>query len=226
MSRNTVFAPDEFYHIYNRGTEKRAIFLNRFNYERFLALLYLCNSTEAVRLSDYQDLTLVERLMLERTERLVNICAYCLMPNHFHLIIQEKEENSISRFMQKLTTGYTMYFNRLNERTGSLFQGRFKATHIGGDRYLKYLLSYVHLNPVKIVNPKWEENGVKNRNQAERFLEQYQYSSFLDFCGKDRLEEKIITKSVLPKYFSSINDFRSTIRAWLSFEPLDFENKN
>lgn len=225
MSRNTVFAPDEFYHIYNRGTEKRTIFLTKLDYERFLALLYLCNSTEAVRLSDHQKSTLSERLMLERSKLLVNVCVYCLMPNHFHLIIQEKKENGISRFMQKLTTGYTMYFNKLNERTGSLFQGRFKATHAEEDRYLKYLIAYIHLNPIKIIDSKWKENGIKNKDQTERFLEQYPYSSFLDYCEKDRLEGKIITKDALPKYFNSINDFRSTIRAWLNFRDFEFNAK-
>ncbi len=218
MSRKTIFAPNEFYHLYNRGTEKRNVFLNKVDYERFLALLYLCNGKETIHLSNYQGSTLMERLLIERSNPLVDICAYCLMPNHFHLLIKEKAGNGASQFLQKLTTAYTMYFNKRNERTGALFQGRFKATLAQEDRYLKYLISYIHLNPIKIIDPEWKENGVKNRKQAENFLEQYKYSSYLDYCGKNRLEEKIINKTALPEYFDSLSNFRDAIQFWLEYK--------
>ena len=215
MSRNVVFTPDEFYHIYNRGTDKRSIFSNRTDYERFLTLLYLSNNKKSVQLHNQPKTTFVERISTERSDLIVDIGAYCLMPNHFHLLIKEKIENGISNFMQKLTTGYTMYFNKRNERTGALFQGRFKATHAKEDRYLKYLISYIHLNPIKTIEPEWKENGIKDKEKAKNFLKQYRYSSYLDYCGKSRLEEKIINKTVLPKYFDSINSFRETVRSWL-----------
>src|SRR3989344_2009952 len=128
MARTFAFAPGEFYHIYNRGTDKRNIFTSRADRDRFLALLYLANQDEPV------DLKLQGSTLLEIVERsgmpLVEIAAYCLMPNHFHLLVRELEEGGISKFMQKLTTGYTMFFNKKYERSGSLFQGRFKATHV------------------------------------------------------------------------------------------------
>jgi len=216
MSRTTIFAPNEFYHIYNRGTEKRKIFMDKTDFERFLALLYLCNSKEVVHLS-IQGSTLKERLLLKRHDQLVDICAYCLMPNHFHILIRERAKNGVSQFLHKITTGYTMYFNKRNERSGALFQGRFKATHAKEDRYLKYLISYIHLNPIKIIDPKWKENGVKDKKQANNFLQQYQYSSYLDFCKKSRLEKKIISKTGLPEYFKSMNNFESTTRFWLNY---------
>ena len=207
----------EFYHIYNRGTEKRVIFSSRADYERFIALLYLCNSKENIHLNNYPRLSLDERLLLERADSIVNIGAYCLMPNHFHLIMQEKENGGISRFMQKITTGYTMYFNKRNERTGALFQGKFKATYVKNDEYLKYLISYIHLNPIKLVDPRWKENGLKNRKRAEDFLNQYTYSTYIDYCGERRLEGKIINKYALPKYFSSSANFKSVTQNWLEY---------
>ncbi|TSC73839.1 MAG: putative transposase [Parcubacteria group bacterium Gr01-1014_44] len=189
--------------------------MDRTDYERFLALLYLCNSNDRVHLNDFPSSNLVERLSLQRLESVINICAYCLMPNHFHLLIQEKNENGISSFMQKLTTGYTMYFNKRNERNGALFQGRFKATHAKEDRYLKYLISYIHLNPIKIIDPKWKEKGIKDQNKAQNFLKQYHYSSYLDYCKKERIENKIITNTGLPEYFRSINNFETTTHYWL-----------
>lgn len=216
-----IFAPNEFYHIYNRGTEKRKIFLNKTDYERFLSLLYLCNSTEVVHLSNYQGSTLMERLKIERAESpLVDICGYCLMPNHFHLLIKERMSNGISQFLHKLTTAYTMYFNKRNERTGALFQGRFKATHAKEDRYLKYLISYIHLNPIKIIDPDWKEQGIRDAKRAENFLKQYAYSSYLDYCKENRFEKKIINYEALPEYFNSVNNFKTTTQFWLEFKTL------
>ena len=220
MSRKIIFTINGFYHLYNRGTEKRNIFLDKADYERFLALLYLCNGKETTHLSNYQGSTLMEKLTLKRSNPLVDICAYCLMPNHFHLLVKERINNGTSQFMQKLTTGYTMYFNKRNERTGGLFQGRFKATPAKEDRYLKYLVSYIHLNPIKIADPDWKENGIKNEKHAKSFLEQYRYSSYLDYCGKNRLEGKIINKKALPKYFGSVKNFKTTTNFWFEYKSL------
>jgi putative transposase len=159
MQRSFHFAPREFYHLYNRGTEKRKIFLCRADYARFLALLYLANQ-ETPTVLKIQGRTL-EELVEERSGTpLVEIATYCLMPNHFHLLVRGVEEGGVGKFMQKLTTGYTMYFNKKNERTGTLFQGRYKATHVADDRYLRYLISYIHLNPIKLIEPKWKETGI------------------------------------------------------------------
>lgn len=218
MSRDILFAPSEFYHIYNRGTEKRNIFSTGPDYERFLALLYLCNSEKMVQLYSYQRPTLSQLLSLDRGDTLVDICAYCLMPNHFHILIRGKEKGGISRFMQKLTTGYTMYFNQRNDRTGALFQGRFKASHIQDDTYLRYLLSYIHLNPIKIIDSRWKENGIKNRKHAQTFLETYPYSSYRDYAGENRTHRLILSRSVLPRYFLFAGDFKLATQEWLQYQ--------
>src|SRR6185312_7588170 len=174
MGTRIPLAVKEIYHVYNRGTDKRKIFLDQKDYERFLALLYLSNGTTAVHISNYQGSTLMELLDLDKGEPLVDIAAYCIMPNHFHLLLHQKVDGGISKFMQKLTTGYTMYFNTKYERSGTLFQGKFKSKHAGEDRYLKYLLSYIHLNPQKRVD--------------------YPYSSYKDFVETERPESKILNK--------------------------------
>src|SRR5690606_36166474 len=98
----------------------------------------------------------------DRGKTLVEIGAYCLMPNHFHILLKSKEDDGISKFMNKLGTSYSMYFNRRYERTGILFQGRYKAKHVESDEYLKYLFSYSHLNPIKIIDPSWKDRGLKD----------------------------------------------------------------
>ncbi len=202
MGTREPLAPKEFYHLYNRGTDKRKIFDNKADYERFLALLYVSNSVEQVHLNNqrHRGSTLADRLELERGKTLVSIAAYCLMPNHFHLLVQERKEGGISKFMQKLTTAYTMYYNTKNERNGVLFQGKFKSEHVGEDRYLKYLLAYLHLNPSKYSKP-----------------EKYPYSSYLDFAGVVRLQGKILDMKVLPEYFPNPKHFKKEMQEWLRY---------
>ncbi len=216
MTRLIDFGPGEYYHLYNRGTEKRNIFLEKNDYDRFLALLYLANQIGPTELK-LQGRTLEEISEPRKGGRLVDIVVYCLMPNHFHLLVRECQDGGISKFMQKLTTGYTMYFNKKNERSGALFQGKFKATHAADDRYLRYLVSYIHLNPVKIIEPKWKETGITDKVRAERYLESYASSSYLDYLGKQRPEGIILTREALPEYFSSSTDFKTFVTEWLTY---------
>ncbi len=214
------FSIDEFYHVYNRGTEKRKTFLSARDYERFVILLYLANSSNPVRI-DSRRSPLQELFQTEREKNLVDIGAYCLMPNHFHILLKEKMEGGISLFMQKVMTAYTMYFNKKYERSGVLFQGVFKAEHIMGDNYLKYVYSYIHLNPVKLINPTWRVDGIKNKLKVKNFLKDYKYSSYQDYIGIDRQEKIIIDKKAFPLYFEKMGDFEETIKFWLSFNDSD-----
>ena len=216
MTRRFSFAPKEYYHIYNRGTEKRNIFVARGDYERFLTLLHLCNGTVIVNVRK-QGPHLSNAKNIERGEPLVDICFYCLMPNHFHLFLQERTENGISKFIQKVSTGYTRYFNEKRKRTGALFGGKFKATHINDDRYAKYLISYIHLNPIKLIEPTWKESGIKDIERSEKFLAEYPYSSFKDYAGTDRIENILINMEAAPRYFDSPGDFRQCTREWLNY---------
>src|SRR3989339_783003 len=153
MERKEKFIQDEFYHIFNRGVEKRTIFQNTSDYKRFMALLYLANSNQTVefRNNSYGN-SFNEIFKQDRGEQLVAIGAYCLMPNHFHLLLTPLVNGGISKFMLKLQTGYSMYFNKKNERVGALFQGVFKSQYINEDKYLRYIYAYIHLNPAKSKN--------------------------------------------------------------------------
>lgn len=190
--------------------------MSRSDRDRFLALLYLANQDGPVDLK-LQGSTLLE-IVGERTGGpLVEIVAYCLMPNHFHLLLREVEEGGVSKFMQKLTTGYTMYFNKRHDRNGSLFQGRFKATHVADDRYMRYLISYIHLNPIKLIEPKWKEIGITDKTRAEQYLGEYAQSSYMDYLGRKRPENIILTQEASPEYFSTGADFKTFVTEWLTY---------
>jgi len=218
MERKFEFSIEEFYHLYNRGNGKRDIFLNRSDKKRFVKLLFVCNSIKPVVFKIIQGLPLEE---IDRGETLVDIGAYCLMPNHFHLLVREKIENGISIFMEKLATAYSMYFNKKNERTGKLFEGVFRATHADTDKYLKYLFSYIHLNPVKLINPNWKEKGIIDIQKSKQFLEKYEFSSYNDYINLNREEKIILNKSVFPGYFEDFKEFKSFIDEFIQGLPLE-----
>lgn len=213
MQRKTSFAEGEYYHLYNRGVDKRVIFSSVQDYKRFIMLLYLANTTEDVRISNILRASSHDEVfLLEQLKPLVSIGAFCLMPNHFHLLATPLVENGISRFMLKVQTGYSMYFNTKNERSGSLFQGPFKAEHASDDVYLKYLFSYIHLNPAKLKNPLWKKEVVIKGNSLQKFVETYPYSSLKEYVSD---EHKITAPDYFPTYFSSKEDVVAHITDWL-----------
>jgi len=153
--RKTELAEGEYYHVYNRGVDKRNIFSDESDYWRFFHSLILLNDVEDGLIDKYRNHCRKEskvqpsefrRLSLRQERPLIDFVAYCLNPNHYHFIIQQLEKDGIKTFMHRLGTSYTMYFNKKHERSGSLFQGPFKAAHIRGNGKLFYLTTYVNCN--------------------------------------------------------------------------------
>jgi len=217
--RKVSFAPGEFYHIYNRGNSKQKIFHDDNDYSHFLGLLYACNQKENFKIDNLQKGQ--DLFSLNKSNPLVDIGAYCLMPNHFHLLVTQGDNGDISKFMQKISTAYVMYYNKKYKRTGSLFEGKFKSQHLESDRYLKYIFSYIHLNIVKLIQSDWKERGIKNTDSTLVYLKNYKYSSFLDYVGIERKQNKLLNIKAFPRYFPSTRFFIKEIFDWLSFnEPL------
>ncbi len=212
--RKTNFAEGEYYHLYNRGNSKQTIFHDDEDYQRFINLLFISNSGGNFKIH----FSPKEIFDAERGEPIVAIGAYCLMPNHFHILISPCIDGGVSKFMQKVTTGYSMYYNKKYTRSGSLFEGKFKSEHADSDHYLKYLFSYIHLNPVKLIDSQWKERGVQNKNKAKVFLNEYRFSSYDDYCGIERKQKAILTKSKFPNYFPSTQSFEAEIFDWLSYD--------
>ncbi len=144
---------------------------------------------------------------------LIDIIAFCLMPNHFHLVLRQLKENGITRFMQKFGTGYTMYFNQKNQRTGVLFQGRFKAILVDRDSYFLPLLNYIHLNPLELTEPRWKEKGIKNLKQVSEFLNSYRWSSYQDYIGIKNFPS-VINKEFLIGYFKNEEGYKNVVSQW------------
>src|SRR3989339_1436407 len=214
MQRKTSFTENEYYHIYSRGVEKRKIFMNTKDYNRFMALLYIMNQNNQFIIGNFlqnKSKELQDVFMEKREKTLVSILGYCLMPNHFHLILYEHTEGGISKFMGKLLTAYSMYFNTKYERSGPLFTRPFRSEHINNESQYMYIFSYVHLNPISLLEKEWKEQGVKNKEETAEFLTKYEYSSYQDFLDTTkRLESSILDISKIPEFIRSMGlDFKT-----------------
>lgn len=143
--RKTSFVNDEFYHVYNRGVDKRDIFLDRFDLDRFMVSMGEFNVWEPIG-SIWENQSKKDAALNPRNSALVRIICFCLNKNHFHLIIQQLIDGGISKFLHRLGMGYSKYFNAKYQRSGALFQGAFKAVPIFDDEQLLELSVYVNLN--------------------------------------------------------------------------------
>lgn len=141
--RKVPFENGEFYHIYNRGVDKRDIFIDEYDIPRFFQSMKEFNTVNPIG-SIYENS--FRNQLGGEASKLVNFICYCLNPNHYHFILEQVSDKGIEKFMHKLSTGYTRYFNDKNKRNGALFQGVFKAKHINSNEYLLHLSAYVNLN--------------------------------------------------------------------------------
>lgn len=178
-NRTKVYSENSYYHLYNRGVEKRHIFLDQQDYGVFLSYLkdYLMPKDEAALLESITNpnSTMQEKEATIRLLRLnnfsgeISLVAYCLMPNHFHLLIKQRGRTSIDKFMNSLCTRYTMYFNKRYARVGFLYQGVYKAVLISTDEQLLHLTRYIH------------QQALRKKGQALQGMSQP--SSYLHYVG-------------------------------------------
>lgn len=178
--KKPIFVNDNIYHIYNRGVEKRQIFMEDYDYLRFIHNLFEFNDTSPA--GKYSELRTPTVGINRKRDLLVEVLCFCLMPNHYHLILRQLKEGGIVYFMKKLGLGYAMYFNQKYVRVGSLFQGRFKAKLVENDQYLLQLSKYIHLNSLEVFDSEWKNKKVLSSEHI-KFLESYRWSSYQDYIG-------------------------------------------
>jgi putative transposase len=205
---------NSYYHVYNRGVDKKEIFQDEQDYRVFLKYLkeYLSQPPDLSKIKEtftlqgytFQGVPHQHKNFYEKIE----IIAYCLMPNHFHLELHQKDKQDIQNFMQSISTRYSMYFNKKYERIGPLFQGTYKAVLINDENYLLHLSRYIHLNPSEFTD---------NLEAA--------YSSYPEFIGK-RKTEWIKPEIVLSYFNKAKDDFikgANTYQNFVEKYPIDSE---
>lgn len=199
----------DFMHLMGRGVEKRDIVMGDSDRLRFIHNLYAFNDSNPVENYGLP----ARREERQKRSLLVHIHAFCLMKNHYHLLVSEAIENGISLFMKKLNMGYTKYFNERYERSGALWQGKYRKVLITRDGHFLYIPFYIHLNPLDYTMPEWREGGVRNVREALRHLETYRWSSHLDCLGirnfpsitrRNELQELLGTRAAYEKTIEEI----------------------
>jgi putative transposase len=178
----------DLYHALNRGVDKRQIFMDDGDRVRFIHDMYAFNTTELASNTFRNDKLGLRDLTYRsavKGERLVDIHGWCLMGNHYHLLLSECTEGGLSMFLRKVNTGYANYFNTRYERVGTLFQGRTKKILIDNDAYLLHILNYIHLNPLDLLEntSDWRNRSITDPQKALAFLYEYRWSSFKDYAG-------------------------------------------
>jgi len=172
------------YHIFNRGVWKNAIYLNKQDYDRFLHQLLVMQFNQRFdNIRRHIQGSTLNKVKLE--DRLIELLAFCLMPNHFHLLARQLKEGGISKYMQKIQTGYSMYFNKKHESSGHVFQGRYKKVPLSDINETCYVSAYIHRNPDKL-------KGKTSKG--------YIWSSYQDYLFENRWPELLNKELVLSEF--------------------------
>lgn len=200
--RKTVFTNGEIYHVFNRGVDRKNIFNDKRDYKRVMETIkYYQRTGPKMKFSKYMKLSVEQReLELNKNNNhkvLVEILAYCLMPNHLHFLLRQISDNGISRFMSDISNSHSKYFNTKNERNGSLFQGPFKEVHIETEEQLIHTSRYIHLNPVASSIIESED------------LCTYQWSSYPEYIGIS--ENNICEKETILNFFKSSKEYEQFV---------------
>lgn len=197
----------ELYHVLNRAVEKRPLFLDARDYERFVQNLQDFNDTKPATHDRIKNGGLRNpRLSGDVREQIVTIHAWCLMKNHYHLLLSERTEGGITTFVRKINVGYANYFNERYTREGALFQGRTKKKIIDSDSYFLHILHYIHLNPLDYARDTrgWRERQIHNASNALRQIKNYRWSSYRDYCNNKGEFPSVVDTGLFRDVFGNV----------------------
>lgn len=195
--RTTPLANGEYYHVINRGVAQVPIFLNARDYQRFAeTFIYYMNRRIIIRYS------LANKEVRPKPEnQIVEVVSYCLMPNHFHFLLKQNDDEGIKDFIRKTTNSYAKYFNIKRKRKGPLFEGTFKAVRVATNEQLLHLSRYIHLNPLI--------------GYVTHDLDSYKWSSYPEYLGNSELQ--ICSKDIILGQFKSSKDYERFVLDHLDY---------
>lgn len=211
--RKIPLVTGQIYHVLNRGISFQPTFTTRWDFRRTIEIMrYYQNQKPPLRYSQFLALSNTRRKevfekLAEKKQFLVEIIAYCLMKNHFHFMLRQVVKNGISKFMSNFTNSYTRYYNVKNERSGPLFQGKFKAIRVETDEQLLHLSRYIHLNPYASYVTK-----------TLKKLENYSFSSFPEYLGKSRIN--FCSKEAILDHFKNLKAYKKFV-----FDQADYQRE-
>lgn len=212
--RKEKLVQGEYYHIYNRGVDKRSIFSSKNDIDRFFQSMKEFNVKDPIGSLYLNTFNKDKTKLRGSASQLVSFIAFCLNPNHYHFLLTPLVENGIEKFMHRLGTGYTLYFNEKQRRSGSLFQGKFKSKHINSNEYLLHVSSYINLN-------NCDKNGkVKNKLSMSSW-EEYIRISNTNFCDKSIILEQFQSAKEYKKF--ALSSWKETLKRKEEIKDFEFE---
>jgi putative transposase len=224
--RKTSFAPGEYYHIYSRTILNIPEFKDNKNAEKLAQAFLIANSTKSSEaflfLRNHKYATIEDAIKISKEgEKLVDVLCYCVMSDHYHLLLKELRDNGISDFIRKCNISIAKYVNIKNDRRGPLFESRFNSKHIDTNEYLVHLSLYIHLNPLDFISGKgWRENKLKDWFAVKDKLFKYPWSSLRAYLNNDYKDSIVSGTEIILDQFENKNDYESFLQDW-SEESLD-----
>ncbi|MFH1656262.1 MAG: transposase [Candidatus Nealsonbacteria bacterium] len=229
MPRNKrEFINGEIYHVVLRIVDDNLLFKNKDDYYRGIFSIYEFNNDKLIEIRERRVERKREKLLqtispqsdkiIDKRDKFVDILAFCFMPNHIHLLLKQMKDNGITKFMSKVGTGYASYFNKKYERKGHVFQDKFKSVLIEDNNQLKITFTYIHTNPISIIEPKWKEIGIKDPERVIKFLEQeYKWSSYPDYLENKNFPS-VTEREFMTEIMEGKQGFRDFIENWVMFK--------
>lgn len=226
--RKQQFTDGEVYHILLRGIDDNLLFKDQNDYYRGIFSLYEFNDIKPTTIRDRREIRAKLKKLLKETNRdptsvvderdkLIEILAFCFMPNHIHLLLRTIQIEGITKFMAKLGTGYGGYFNRKYNRKGYVFQNRFSAVHIKDDNQLKTIFVYISTNPVALIESNWKEKGIKDPEKTIKFLASYKWSSYPDYISKKNFPS-VTKRNFILKAMNQEQGCKKFVEYWIRYK--------
>ena len=206
------------YHVMSRGVDKRLIFQEDKDYLRFINDLYEFNNLKPTVNNNRSASSFVidvKHQSLTDRDQLVELYAFCLMPNHYHLLLTPIRDDGMSKFMQKLNGGYVKYFNLKYSRKGRLFESTYKPVTVESESHFIYLPYYIHCNPLDLEMAGWRTRSLPSPKAAWQFLETYRWSSHLDYLGRENFPS-VTDRTFLLSFFGETQGYSKSFEAWLN----------
>ena len=217
--RNEIFFEGEYYHVYHRGVDQRMIFLDDEDRERFYWMLYLLNDWNFdAKQSDWMDrlsrICVQENIPeIDRRKRMVDIIAFILLGNHFHLLLRARADDAISKFMHRLQVSHSKFFNKKWGRSGSLMDERFGAVTIKSDAQLIHTPIYIHLNGLDLFGVPWRDGLVENKERIGDLLDDHQWSSHGVYLGRGQ-KLPVIDVASVRELFPTPDSYKEELFGW------------
>lgn len=231
--REVEFADGEAYHLILRSIDEKLLFKDLNDYYRGIFSIYEFNDSRPVSIQERRkERNRFKKLIkkadgrptssdfLDSRDKLVDILAFCFMPNHIHLLLKQKQGNGIHKFMVKLGSGYGRYFNQRNQRKGYVFQNRFQSVYIENDNQLRTVVNYIHANPISLIEPKFKKEGIKNHSAEEvlEFLKTgHRWSSFPDYYGLENFPS-VTERNFILNFMDGQKNMADNIMDWILYK--------